>query len=387
MTNERQLETNPYLQMRGDSQLRAKHAFERGAGWRFGLTLGVLIVVMGYGFDAIQLDNVHAEFWWAKFALACLTILPLALVAGAIGGFVNWLAKLPFWVGFGIAAGWFAIHIPFDGARWLLQNFDPNLRAIEFLPIPAGAADSFGMLATLGGCLGLLMGLAQTVIVNWAWERSTDDYKLTPGGWALFLLVLPIVFAFAFLFDGTAHAPLRTPMQLVNAVVQSGLNDAPDLDSSQMEMHRALVYLTGKQWRKNFTPDYTMRLASSEPSVVGEAFVDVAFKTGFNLRCRITTFGEFTGACSDVNADYIRYITEFVPRGSFRCDDCQARVTPQAAAWRAQNARALGNSDKISVRHVAGSGIIVHVQAGNYSAFECLFWGATTIIVQECKNL
>ncbi len=386
MINQRPIELNPYLKMRGESQLRAKHAFERAAGWRYGMVFGALVLVMGYGWDAVQLFGLHTEYWWAKLAIALVTILPLSILIGGIGGYVNWLLKLPLWVLFGVIAGWCAIHIPFNGARVALQTFDVNLQLVEFLPIPDAATDSFGMLATLGACLGVLVGLMQSVTVNWAWERSTEDYKITLGGWAMFLFAFPLMFAYAFLFDGTAHLPLRAPQQLIHSVIQSGLNDAPDQDQTQMEIHRALVYLLGQRWKKNFTPAYTVRLASSEPSAVGESYVDVTFTNGFNWRCRITTYGEFTGGCYDLNAEYTRYLSEFIPRGSFRCADCQARVTQQAAQWRAENARELTSTDKIQIVHGAGSSIRARVQSQNQNSFECLLWGANPVIVESCES-
>lgn len=386
MINQRPIELNPYLKMRGESQLRAKHAFERAAGWRYGMVFGALILLMAYAWDAFQLFTIHTEFWWVKLALALVTIFPLAVFAGGVGGHVNWFLKLPIWMVFGIVGAWVVIRLPFDGARVVLQNFDVNLQLVEFLPIPDAAAASFGMLGTLGACLGILAGLLQSVTVNWAWERSTDDYRLTLSGWAMFLLALPVAFAYAFLFDGTAHLPLRAPQQLIHSVIQSGLNDAPDQDQTQMEIHRALVYLTGQRWKKNFTPEYIVRLASSEPSAVGESYVDVTFTNGFNWRCRITTYGEFTGGCYDLNAEYTRYLSEFIPRGSFRCADCQARVARQAAQWRAENARELTSTDKIQLAHGAGSSIRARVQSQNQNSFECLLWGANPVIVESCES-
>lgn len=386
MINERPVEANPYLKMRGESQIRAKHDFERTAGWRFGLVFGILVVLLSYTWDAVQLSFFHTDFWWLKFALACVTILPLAVVVGGIGGYFNWMLKIPLWLLFGIGAGWLALHIPFDLSRLVLQNLDLNLRTVEFLPIPAGADDSFGFLATLGACIGILVGVVQTFLVNAAWERSTEDYHITIGGWAMFLLALPLAFAYSFLYDGTGNLPLRMPMERVNNIIQSGLNDPPNLDQKTMELHGALVYLTGQQWAKQFTPDYTMRLASVEPTRLGEAYVDATFSNGFNWRCRLTSFGEFAVGCVDLNTDYARYISEFVPRGSFRCDDCEARVSQQASDWRAQNARPLTTTDKISVVHSAGSSITVGVRAQGANSFECLIWGANPVIVQECKN-
>lgn len=386
MINERQLGSNPYLRARGESQLRAKQGFERRAGWLYGFSLGGLVVLIGYGWDAAQLALAHADFWWIKFALALVTILPLALLAGGIGGYVNWLLKIPVWALFGVASAYSAIHIPFDGSRVALQWFDPNLGIVEFLPMPAAAADSFNMLATLGAFIGLLVGLMQAVIVNWAWERSTEDFRFTPASAALFLLALPFAIGYSFLFDGTAHTPLRAPLQLINAVVQSGLNDAPNRDPKTLELHQALVYLTGQRWRAKLMPDYTVRLAASEPGAVGESFVDVTFSNGFNLRCRVTTYAEFVGECTDLNAEYSRYLTEFVPRGSFRCTACEMRVEPAAAAWRAANAHPLGATDQLTVRHGAGSSVTVRDTAANSRAFECLFSGVNPVVVEACAN-
>lgn len=386
MQNERPIESNPYLKMRGESQLRAKHTFERRAGWRFGAVFGILIILFAYVWDAFQLVQFHSEFWWLKIVLACLTILPLAAFTGFIGGYINWILKIPLWALFGVVAGWFAIHIPFTLATLLLQNFDPNLRIVEFLPLPDAASDSLGFLATLGACIGLVVGLLHAVLVNAAWERSTEDYRLTLSGYGMFIIAAPIAFAFAFLYDGTAHLPLRLPMERINAVVQSGLNDAPNQDSAAMEYHRALVYLTGQRWAKQFSAEYTMHLASAEPTRLGEAYVDVSFSNGFNWRCRLSSFGEFAVGCADLNADYSRYISEFVPRGSFRCADCEARVTQQAADWRAQNARPLTTTDKVTIDHSAGSSITVRVQSQNDNSFQCLIAGANPVIVQECKN-
>lgn len=377
--------------MRGESQLRAKHAFERAAGWRFGFVFGSLLVFFAYVPDAFQLWSWHAEYWWIKLALACVTILPLAILTGGIGGYLNWLLKLLLWAVFGVLAGWCAINIPFDGARIALQNLDSNLRIAQYLPIPAAASESYGMIATLGACAGLVVGALHSVLVNAAWERSTQDYRMTLVGWAFLFLIAPLAFAFAFLYDGTAHLALRLPIERIQTIVVSGLVDAPNQDHRTMEYHRALVYLTGQQWSKKFSENYTMHLAAAEPTRLGESYVDVTFDNGFNWRCRLTSFGEFAVGCIDLNVEYARYISEFVPRGSFRCADCEARVSQQAAEWRAEHAHELASTDRISVRHGAGGSVVVRVtpQSGSEAnaRFECLISGANPVIVEECRNL
>jgi hypothetical protein len=175
-------------------------------------------------------------------------------------------------------------------------------------------------------------------------------------------------------------------MQLVNSVVTSGLNDAPDLDHRQMEIHRALVYLTGQRWRGQLSPDYRMHLAASEPTVVGESYVDVSFSNDFLLRCRVTTFGEFTGSCTDLRADYRDYISAFVSRGSFECRDCAGQVSPAAAQWQSVNQRALTPADSWRFIHGAGSIVKVQIESAASTDFECLLWGANPVIIETCET-
>jgi hypothetical protein len=385
LINQQPIELNPYLKARGESQLRAKHTFERRTGWRFGLVFGIAVIASGYILDAIQLFQVRAESWWVHLALACVTILPLALLAGGIGGHVNWLLKLIVWALFGISAGWLAIHIPFDGAHIALQWFDPNLRQVEYLVIPSGAANSYGMLAALGVCLGLLLGLMQTVIAGWAWERSTADFQFTLGSWAVLLVGLPFAVVYGLLFDGSAQAPLRAPLETVHTIIQSGLNDPSNLDHSQAEIHRALTYLVGQSVRPKITPEYTLYLAASEPKVKGETYVDASFSNGTNLRCRITTFGEFSGGCMDLNQVYANYLSEFLRRGTFDCQDCASVIAPQAAAWQKANARTLTRGDVTTVTHGAGSSVNVRVITADGKTLECLLWGANPVTIAACQ--
>lgn len=385
MINERPIESNPYVKMRGESQVRAKHAFERRAGWGFGLVFGALVVLPGYAWDAAQLALLHAEHWWLRFALATLAIFPLAMLTGGISGYVNWVLKLPMWALWGILASWCVLHLPFDWTRSALEPLHPSLRIVEYLPLPEATAESYGLLAVLSAGIGILVGLAQTLLVTGAWERAASDYRMTAGGWALFLFTIPLAIAFAFLNDSIVNQPLRAPLERVQAIVQSGLNDAANLDPSGMEFDRAVNYQTGQQWRKQFTTDYTMHLASAGAAGTGDAYVDVRFTNGFNWRCRMTSRGEFAIDCTDLNTDYARYLTEFVPRGSFRCQDCESRVSAQAAEWRAQHARPLTTTDKIIVTHGAGSSVTVRVQSQRENSFECLIWGANPVIVEQCQ--
>ena len=44
-------------------QVAQQHAFELGAGWRYGLVLALVIILVGWGYDAWVLASVSAEFF------------------------------------------------------------------------------------------------------------------------------------------------------------------------------------------------------------------------------------------------------------------------------------------------------------------------------------
>lgn len=384
-SGDRSLYSNPYLKARGESQLRAKHAFEQAAGWRYGLVFGGLVVFFAYGWDALQQNQLHAEFWWLRLALALLTILPLALFVGGIAGYFNWVIKVLLWVVFGFLAAYLTIHIPFDGARLVLGRLDPNLNVQEYLPLTAQAANTFAILALVSGALGILVGLGQVLLVNWAWENSSEDYHLTLTGWLLFLLVTPLALGYAFLLDVSGNNPLRAPLVVLDAVVQSGLNDPQSQDQTKMTSQQSQIYAAGQRLRTTLTPDYTLRVAAPENPATGDAYVDVSFDSGANLRC-IVSGGEFPRTCYDMNAEFSRILTEFVPRGSFRCPDCEMQVSDAAAEWQREHASALDPADIFTLRHGAGDAVVVRVRAVNGAHWECVFAGVNPLTIQNCTT-
>lgn len=373
------------IKSRAVSQLHLKKAFECGAGWRFGLVTGVIIVLIGYGWDALQLASISVEYFWIKLLIAAVTILPLATLAGYVAGHFNLILQFVVWLIFGLVSAFFAIHIPFELARGVLTLFDANLSVVELLAIPRAATDSTSVAMTFGALLGILVGGAQSLVVGKAWEDSSDNHTVTRRGWALFLLVLPLALAYAALFDGTVNTPLRTPLQLVSSVIQMGLYSAPDLDFRQMETPQALRYVTAMSWRDKLAPRYVMRLAAIEPRSVGQGYVDTTFDNGLNLRCETTTYGEFIGTCIDLNARYPEYLRQFMGTGTVVCDECEVLPSPQVQNWQKQHPARLGAADLFTIAHGAGGSVRISVTPQAGDPFECLFSGADPVIVEQCS--
>ncbi len=382
MVNPTPIELNPYLKARGESQLRAKQAFERGASWRYGFIFGVLLLSAGYALDALQQFQAHSHYWWLNFALASVTLAPLALCAGGIAGYVNWALKLAVWAGFGVAIAWSAERLPFETTQFALQWLDPNLRGVDYASVLQRVGDSFGLLAALSAFIGVGAGLTQTFAVGWAWERSTPDFKFTAGSWTMLFASLPFALAFGLILDGFTAQPLRAELQTVNAIIQSGLNDAPNLETREFTAPRAFAYAVGQRWRNQFAPDYALYLAARNQT---ETYIDAAFANGNLLRCRTAALGELPGGCVDLKQTYGNYISEFLRHGAFECQDCASEISAQARAWQQTNARTLTAADTTRVLHGAGSVVTVRVSVADGKLLECRFWGVNPIRLTACQ--
>lgn len=383
LVNPTPVELNPYLKARGESQLRAKHGFERKAGWRFGLIFGVLVLLAGYTLDAIQQLQAHSQFWWLYFAWALVTLAPLAFLAGGISGYVNWLLKLPIWAGWTLVAGWCALNIPFTLSQLAFQWLDPALRVADAAPRSVG--DAYGMLAMLSIFAGSAVGLTQTVAVGWAWKHATNDLEFTLGSWMVLFTSLPLALGFGLLIDHFAQQPLRAPLQMTHALIESGLNDPPNLDTSTQNFERATAYREGQRWRNLFTSEYTLHLAAREPQAKAETYIDASFGNGNLLRCRISALDQFSNDCIDLKQAYSDYISEFLRQGAFECRGCASEISAQARAWQQTNARTLTAADTTRVLHRAGSGVSVRVRVADGAELECLFWGVNPIRIAACQ--
>ena len=81
--------------------------FERGFGWRYGLTLGIGLVLTGWGVSAWRLTTASADLAWVEVAIAIVALLPLTALAGWLAARVRqrFLLQWLVWIGWGVVAG------------------------------------------------------------------------------------------------------------------------------------------------------------------------------------------------------------------------------------------------------------------------------------------
>lgn len=358
----------------------ARPRFEAGAGWRFGFVFGVVLIAIGWGLDAWLLATTSTAFFWGKLPLALITILPLAIAAGWLAARASILLKFLVWMGWGVVVGWLTIHLPFEATSALAALADPTVRGLAVFPFTGAAQERIFGTMLFGVVLAIPLTVIEIAALGWAWDQSDTDDRMTRASWSRLVVGAPFALALAILYDSSANAPFRAPVQLTQRVIETGLRTPSGLKTDALETHKALEYIAAEQWRGQFAENYTQQLADFEPEKFKEVYVDVVFADGFIWRCPTLAYGEYLGNCQDLRALYRDWMQQFLSEGAVRCQECAVEIAPDAAVWQRQNRRAV-EANRIAVEHHAGGVVVVRAEE-----VECYFVGAQPVVIQRCAR-
>ncbi len=365
-----------------------RERFEEGAGWRYGLVFGLVLVLVGWGWDMWELQRASADMFWSKLLLATIMLIPLTALAGTIAARAHRPNRVKFivWAVCGALSGLIAIHLPFEGAGALAALIDPAVRGVMIFPFPPAAEERVLIVVAFGALAGLVAAALQNLAVAWAWDRSPANNRISLDGWAMLLVSAPLAFGLAALFDGSANAQLRGPIQLANRRIQIALTTPPDLDVRTMETSRALEYLSIGKWRERFSQRYTEYISNFDRKRLQDVNVDAVFDNGFVWRCQSVRNGDDLYDCVDLSEEYAGFMRQFLQTGDVQCDDCSVHVEPDAAAWHAQQNNAPGDPKQISLIHHAGGVIVVRASQSDGTSVDCQFYGANLIEILTCAK-
>ncbi len=363
-----------------------REKFEEGAGWRYGLVFAGVLVAVAWGWDAWDLARASADLYWAKLVLASVTLIPLGALAGGITARLHhsMIARVAIWIACGALTGLIAIHLPFEGASLIASIIDPATRGVTLFPFPPAAEERVALVMVFGALAGFLAVPLQTAALAWAWDRSTAQSRITPGGWAMLFVSAPLAISLAALYDGSANAQLRGPFQLAERQIQVALTTPPDLDISKMETLRALEYVSVSQWRGKFSAQHTAYLANFDRTGLKTVNIDVAFDNGFVWRCQSVRNGDDLTNCIDLNKAYTDLMTQFLRTGAAACAQCSVHMDASAAAWRAQHPR-LDAPQNIAITHRAGGMVLVRANYAAGASVTCRFFGADLVELLDCQ--
>ena len=364
----------------------AKEKFACGAGGRYGLILGVSLVLAGWGWDAWQLANASAELPWVKLLAASVTLIPLAIAAGWLAGraYPSFLIGLLVWIGWGVVGGFIAGHLPFEVLSAFAGWLDPTVRGVNIFPFTPEAQFFTGAAMFIGVLAAFPVAFLQSLSTDWSWDRSTSDNRLTLGAWAMLFVALPLGLGLGAL-DGAATNSLSAPMLLTNQVIQVALTTPPDLNTSKMPTDEMLVYIAGLRWRDKISSRFVEHLADYDPNTFQQSAVDLVFANGAMLRCSVVQYSRYVAGCYDLAAADRAVLTKFVRLGTAPCSDCTVEIQPQAAAWQSQYGRDFGDISRVTIAHHFDGVVTARAEDRTGKFVECRFVGANPVRLDTCQ--
>jgi hypothetical protein len=364
----------------------AKEKFARGAGWRYGLILGVSLVLAGWGWDAWELSSASVELPWVKLLVASVTLIPLAVAAGWIAGraYPSFLVGLLVWIVWGTVGGFIAGHLPFEVLSAFASWIDPAARGVNIFPFTSEAQFFTAATMFMGVLAAFPIEFLQSLSTDWSWDRTTLDNRLTLGACAMLFIALPLGLGLGTL-DNAAANSLSAPMLLTNQVIQVALTTAPNLDTSKMPTDEMLVYIAGLQWRDKISRRFTEHLADYDPNTFQQSAVDLVFDNGTMLRCNVVQYARYIAGCYDLAAAYRAVLPMFIRSATAPCSDCTIEIQPQALAWQSQHGRDFDDISGVTVVHHLGGVVTARGEDAAGKSVECRFVGANPVRLEECQ--
>ena len=202
--------------------------------WIFGLVAGLAFVIVGWGFDGLQLSQANGMYPWAKMAVGSLPVLLVCFVAAWLGGVLeNRLASFIIWVACGMVTAFIAGHIPFEGLNWFYGWADPSVVVRLHYVVDSGVVTRLALAMGICAAIGAIAGLFFDQLLDNCFASNST------GGAILIVLLWAIFFAASGLtLDRTIEQPLRAPIMALNETINSKLQD--EVTSFSLEEERNL---------------------------------------------------------------------------------------------------------------------------------------------------
>ena len=283
------------------------------AGAGYGMLFGLSFALFTWGYDTYILAAYGASLPWVKLVFG----LPLAV---AIGGLVGWLAaytpsmavSIAVWAGFGALFGVIAGHIPFDGGNLTFWLLDHRLWGEVILDYGRSASVRTTLVILINSIIGVGVGFVETLAVQWAWERSTPEYKLSLGSWTVLLVCVPLAFLSAASIDGFFNQPLRNPQQLTGKLINLTLAGEIEENALLQSSYRSI-----EPYLESFSDRYESHFVSFgwATGTWESAYVDIVFDNGFTMRC--VTSSKTVIYCDDLSQRYDTWVNDLVRSGLY----------------------------------------------------------------------
>ncbi len=361
--------------MAEDNYLRHRRFVQRAGAW-YGVVVALGFVLFFWGLDAIQLQQAHVSWWWAKSAIGLLVTLPVSVLIGWLSASMRWSGlSLLIWIAGGSVLAWIGGHVPFEGMSWLLRLTDRYPTDRIAYPFSPSIGAYTGISMVVGAGAGLLLGLIAMFAIERAWEYSTRDNRLSVKSVLALCLCLPILLAFGLLADYQINAPAREALTTVARMIETVRDPNADLIKARLTPMR--------NYQGRLSPNYALHLTAIDSTLVSSA-VDVQFDDGLLLRCPYS-YG-VVARCEDLSKELTGVLTDLLQGAQLACDNCGIVVEPGAHDWLDQNRSGLGNVQQVAVAQHHEGWVYLRATLDDGRQIDCRFSGDRPISVDLCAD-
>ncbi len=343
-------------------------------GLLFGLLSGLAFALVTWGWDAVSLARVASYCPWFKFVVGTVFCL---IVGGAVGWVVAALDRslvgLVGWALAGLAFGWLAAYLPFQGFNRLIGWLNPRFEGIVIYPVvelahARSTVNSVLVAATIG-----LGGLLEIMALDHA---QSSVSRISRG------LALASCIPFMITAGGLANAnnrQLREPQENVVALIRLAMT-AREVGISReeaLEMHLGAF----NPVQEMLSEPRRVMVGSYDPSIVSVG-VEIEVDRGW-IRC-ILVAGQAT-YCQPTDPIYVDGFTCLLAGHDAEGETCDIEMTPESQRWIEARRRQIGERPQVEVTAQMGSVVLLDGVGADGEAFECRFFGSLPVILEACQ--
>ncbi|HSD85570.1 MAG TPA: hypothetical protein VLG46_17040, partial [Anaerolineae bacterium] len=180
----------------------AHQRFIRKAGILYGVNVALGFTLFFWLPDALALRELHYAGWWMKLVLGLALVTPLSAALGWLAASLRWagLSVLAWMAGGGMLA-WIGGHVQFEGMSWLMRLTDIYPSEQVMYPFTLAATAYTGLSAFVGVGVGLFIGTFGLLVLERAWEASTQRHGFSFKSLVILGACLPALLGLGLIAD------------------------------------------------------------------------------------------------------------------------------------------------------------------------------------------
>lgn len=208
-----------YARNKAEGTIRAaqQQRVRQRYGLVYGLTAGLVFVLVAWAWDATRLATLHVYGSWLKLLVGA----PLCVAVGTVAGWLSIrLDRAPvtllLWILVGGVFARLAAWLPFQGYEWLVTRVNPALRTLISYPY----TQTVQTRVVFWGAVVLGVIVLASLLLHYLVENSLSASNTFERVWPL--LVWGSFFLLAGLVaEANLTAPLRVPLAAVDEALQT----------------------------------------------------------------------------------------------------------------------------------------------------------------------